>query len=527
MPFLKMNYLLTDTIRNAADRFPEKAAFRLGSDSLTYEELEYRANQVSSVLIEKGVRRGDRIGVFLKPSLETAAAIYGIMKAGGAYVPLDPNSPPGRIAFLLNDCGIKHLISDADQTDALQNVLKEDTPLESIIGIDEELPIQTISREEVSQMPKGDAARLVLEDDLAYVMYTSGTTGVPKGIMHTHRSGLAYAKLSKKLYGVSSEDILGNHSPLHFDISTFGYFTMPLARGTTVIIPEAYKKFPASLSQLIEKENLTIWYSVPLALIQMLQRGILEKRNLENLRWILFGGEPFPAKHLRELMKLLPQAEFSNVYGPAEVNQCTFYNLPEMPEADSPVPLGQAWENTEIIVADENDGEVGKGEVGELLVRTATMMKGYWGQPELTEKAFYKRERIFGCEEIFYRTGDLVRENSNGDLMFMGRRDRQIKFRGYRVELNEIESVLTAHTNVDEAAVYTFKNEADELVIAASVVLKNGSEIKEKALHSHTEKHLPSYATLNKIIFSKDLPRTAAGKIDHRELEKQAKEKFL
>ena len=260
---------------------------------------------MASMLNELGVKRGDRVGVFLESCLESAISVYGIMSVGSVFVPLDPNAPPSRIAYVINDCGIRHIICGKKQSRSLKIVLEENISLEVVIGIDEKLPVKTVSWEEIDRIsPSQTVSVRMLEDDLAYIMYTSGTTGTPKGIMHSHRSGLAYAKLSRDLYDVRPSDILGNHSPLHFDISTMGYFTMPLAGGTTVLIPESHKLFPASLSQMIEKERLTIWYSVPLALIHLLQRGVLEDREIDSLRWVLFGGEPFPAKHLRSLMKL-------------------------------------------------------------------------------------------------------------------------------------------------------------------------------------------------------------------------------
>ncbi len=487
--------------------------------------MEHQANQLASVLIEQGVQIGDRVGVFLKPSLETAIAIYGIMSAGAAYVPLDTSSPPSRIAYVIKDCGINHLISNSSQKDSLQKVLQENVAIKNVIGVDNDLSVQTISWNKVFQTSAQKVDIQLRDNALAYIMYTSGTTGVPKGIMHTHYSGLSYAKLSKQLYKISPEDRLGNHSPLHFDISTMGYFTIPLAGATTTIVPESYTFFPASLSQLIEKEKLTIWYSVPLALIQMLQRGALNKRNLSSLRWILFGGEPFPTKHLRELMNLLPETICSNVYGPAEVNQCTFYNMSKPPELDSPIPLGKAWDDTKLIIVDENDCEISNGEIGELLVQTPTLMKGYWSQSKLTKKSLYKKETALGFKEVFYRTGDLVKEISNGDLMFMGRKDRQIKLRGYRVELNEIEVILTTHKHVDEAAAYTFRNETDEIQIAATIVLKTGFDVEERSLLEHIKQHLPPYVVLDKILFSQNLPRTSAGKINHKKLEKLINER--
>ena len=298
-----------------------------------------------------------------------------------------------------------------------------------------------------------------------------------------------------------------------------GYFTMPLAGGTTVLIPESHKLFPASLSQLLEKERITIWYSVPLALVQLLQKGVLEERKMDSLRWVLFGGEPFPAKHLRSLMKLWDKAVFSNVYGPAEVNQCTYFHLSEFPENDAAIPLGLVWNNTEVLIVDNNDLEVRDGDIGQLMVRTATMMKGYWGKPELTQKAFYRREKFLNAEEIFYRTGDLVWRNSDGQLMFAGRKDRQIKTRGYRVELDEIESLLISHPYIIETAVYSIKNEEDQSVEAIVVLRDSGIETEEN-IKKFLAGKLPAYAVPRRISFSDKIPRTSAGKIDYKELTK-------
>jgi len=285
------------------------------------------------------------------------------------------------------------------------------------------------------------------------------------------------------------------------------------------LVPESHKSFPVSLSQLMEKEKLSIWYSVPLALIQMLQRGVLQDRKLDSLRWVLFGGEPFPAKHLRSLMQLWDKATFSNVYGPAEVNQCTYFHLSQLPNEDEPIPLGHVWNNTEVLIVDENDVEVIDGDIGELLVRSATMMKGYWGNLELTQKAFYKRENFSNVKERFYRTGDLVWRNEEGQLMFVGRKDRQIKIRGYRIELDEIESVLISQSNIIETAVYYSKNDED-LSIEAIVVLGGPGQETAENIKKFLAGKLPAYAVPRRIYFSDKIPRTSAGKIDYKELKK-------
>jgi amino acid adenylation domain-containing protein len=485
--------------------------------------------QLSRLLNESGVRRGDRVGVYLNRSLETAAAIYGIMNAGAAYVPLDPGAPPQRTRFLIEDCGIRHVVTNPSQRRGLQAVISEKTSLRSIIGLKENWPVTTVSWEEVAQFPATIFLVKTLDQDLAYVMYTSGSTGLPKGIMHTHYSGLAYAKLTAATYGLHASDVIGNHAPLHFDISTLGYFTAPFVGATTVIVPDAHTKMPASLSQLMEKERLTVWYSVPLALVQLLQRGVLEQRDLTSLRWVLYGGEPFPVKHLRALMLQWPQARFSNVYGPAEVNQCTFYHFEKPPEEDEPIPLGQVWDNTEMLILNENDEAAGVGETGELLIRSATMMQGYWNNPDLTEKAFFKKETTSGLPATYYRTGDLVQlaakpvSTSSANrleplLYFHGRKDRQIKTRGYRVELDEVAAVLLLHEAVAEAAVFPVENEDEGWLIEAAVILKNGLEADGEGLRQFTLEKLPLYAAPQKIHMATDFPRTSSGKVDYNRI---------
>ena len=219
----------------------------------------------------------------------------------------------------------------------------------------------------------------IVPDDLAYVMYTSGSTGVPKGLMHTHASGLAYAQLSVDLYSLTPSDRLANMAPLHFDISTLEYLAAPLAGARTVVVGEDVARFPASVTELMEKERITVWYSVPHAMVQMLHYGAVETRDLSQWRWMLLGGERIPVDHINAMMKLVPQIRVVNVYGPAEVNQCTHYELPRPYSTTSDtVPIGQPWADTEALVVDDALEPVATGETGELLIRTTTMMQGYW-----------------------------------------------------------------------------------------------------------------------------------------------------
>lgn len=514
-----MIYNLTHTIENSARLHPDRLAFCCGQDSLSYNELNVKTKQVATYLINAGVQKGDRIGIYMDRCIETAIAVYGIMKAGASYVPLDPSAPHSRTSFLVEDCEIKHLLTTKKQDKRILAIIDLQPNIKSIIGNTLSLAIPTISWKEIFEISITDYKPVkILESDLAYIMYTSGSTGTPKGIMHTHHSGLTFAKLSSQVYGLNFEDRVANHAPLHFDISTFGYFSAPLASATTVIIPDAYTKLPASLSTLMEKEKITIWYSVPLAIVQLLFNGVLEKRDLSSLRWVMYGGENFVPKYMTSLMKIWPDATFSNVYGPAEVNQCTYFHIENPPNSNDQIPIGKIWGNSTHKIIDANGAEVKKGSSGELIVRTATMMKGYWNNPKLTKKSIFKETIAPGIENVFYKTGDMVREDENDNLIFLGRNDRQIKIRGYRVELDEVESVLSRHNEVREVAVIINEKEDESKEIIAVVILKSGATETSESLIAYCRTSLPNYAAPGQIYFLSEFPRTSSGKIKRSEI---------
>ncbi len=514
-----MTYLLPHTILNAATRFPNREAFRCGGKSLTFNEIAIKVNQLAALLHEIGIQKGDRIGIYLNRSIETAIAIYGIMHAGGIYVPLDAKAPIKRTEFLIKDCGIKILITNNSQRRNVKKIVELDLTLDAIIGVKEAGEVPTFLWEKLEEQPtKFTPPFQILESDVAYMLYTSGSTGNPKGIMHTHASGLAYARLTAELYELKETDVFANHAPIYFDISTLAYFTAPLVGACAVIALDAHIALPASLSQFIEKEKITIWYSVPLALIQMIQQNVLEGKDTSALRWVLYAGEPFPPKYLRQLMTLWSHAKFSNIYGPTELNQCTFYNIPSPPLGDEGIPLGKVWGNTESIVLDENEEEIQIGE-GELVVRSATMMKGYWQQPDLTEQSFYRRKNNINTYDVFYRTGDLVRLDEKGILHFKGRKDYQVKIRGHRVELGSIEATMVAHDRVAEAAVFTTRQKEEVLQIEAAVILQPDIKLSIEELFLFLKEKLPIYAIPEKITIVESFPRTGSGKIKRTALK--------
>ncbi|WP_340106996.1 amino acid adenylation domain-containing protein [Rhodohalobacter sp. 8-1] len=511
-----MIYTISQILSQSAHRVPDNTAFQSGSESITFSEADQRTNQIAHFLINNDLKKGDRVGVFLNRNVKSALAVHGILKAGGVFVPIDMDAPVERIQFILDDCKIKHIISEESLANKLKPVLDSISTEVVILGV--HLPNTSHSFfkwESLNKVQNHLPDIKILGSDLAYIMYTSGTTGFPKGIMHTHYSGLSYAKLSKALYNISESDVVVNHSPLHFDMSTLGYFTAPLAGAKCIILGKQYSVFPASLSQLIEQEKITVWYSVPLVLQQLLERGDLHNRDFSSLRWILFGGEPFPVHQLNQFMDHCSNAHFSNVYGPAEVNQCTFYNQKGEEKKYESVPLGKVWNDTDHLILDENSVEVKKGDVGELMIHSSTMMVGYWNNQELTKKSILEIDSASGVKKKYYKTGDLVKEDKDGILHFMGRKDRQIKTRGYRVELNEIEETILRYDDAKQVACYSYKLKGVNEIFA-SVVLRSGALLDD--LEQKIQKSLPKYSIPKLILETQKLPRTSAGKVDYKKL---------
>ena len=514
-----MTFLIHHYLDTTAERHPQRPAARFLDESLDYAGLAGRSNQLAHTLVSQGVRRHDRVGIYMDKSIDTPVAMYGIMKTGAAYVPLDPAAPPERVAGLIRDCGIRHLVSAPSKLRGLRALGRTDCKLDCVIGVpqQEELRFPGIAWHEIGAAPAGrPPLQRINESDLAYIIYTSGSTGQPKGIMHTHHSCLSFARWAVAEYRLHAGDRLSNHAPLHFDLSIFDYFAAIVAGAATVIIPEEYTKLPASYSKLLEEQAVSVLFTVPFALIQMLLRGSLEERDLGALRWAIFGGEPFPPVYLRDLMAKLAHVRFDNMYGPAEVNGCTHFTVGDVDGAA--IPIGPVADIAEALVVDETDTPVAAGTVGELLVRTPTMMRGYWNQNDLTDRVFLQRANRTGHEERFFRTGDLVQELEDGVLRFVGRKDRQVKVRGYRIELDEIELALTSIDEVEEAAVYVVDDSEGSHELHAQVTLQGVAGAEPAGIAKQLKNRLPWYAVPASVSIAAEFPRTRTGKIDKRSI---------
>jgi acyl-coenzyme A synthetase/AMP-(fatty) acid ligase len=313
------------------------------------------------------------------------------------------------------------------------------------------------------------------------------------------------------------EDRFSSHAPFHFDLSILDIY-VPLKHGSIlVLIPETTGKEPLALAELIAEQKLTVWYSTPSILNLLNQYGKLELQDFSSLRLVLFAGEVFPIAHLRTLRRRIPVPKYFNLYGPTETNVCTFYELPP-PSADDrkdPYPIGKVCPHYRALITDAEGNEVETGKEGELLISGDGVMQGYWNLPENNRRAFLD----LGERGTYYRTGDLVAELPDGNLRFIGRKDRMVKKRGYRVELGEIESCLNRHPDIREAATVALEDERDGVKVIAHVVPREGERMSIIELKSFCSKHLPLYFVPDLFKFHAGLPKTSTDKIDYQRLK--------
>lgn len=525
-----MPQLLNRLIDDAALRTPGAPAVRCDDETLTYEQLARRANGLARVLVETGLSRGGRVAVWLGRGVHVPVSFYGVLAAGGTLVPIDPKSPVEQAVRIMRATGATHLVSEPERRAAVGKVLAACPDVTHVIGLaaDEALPVPCVAwttvLEQASDRPPDVP---VIELDPAYILHTSGSTGVPKLILHTHHSATSFVEWAVSTYALRSDDRLTNHSSHHTCFATFDYYAAARAGATTVILTPAVLMMPGSLSALLERERVSVWYSVPAALVQLSLRGDLEARDLRALRWVLFAGETFPGKHLRRIRQQLPGARFSHVYGSTEVNVCTYYHLPETGDHGGPLPIGRACATARTLVADAALQPVPDGEVGELYVRGSTVMTGYWGDPERNRQVLVRRPAGGGLDEVYFKTGDRARVLADGNLAFVARADRQVKVRGHRVELEEVEAALLSLGSVEEAAVFTVPDGEGSAELRAAVVAGGDVPPPEREMLADLRKVLPPYALPAAIAVVAAMPRTPTGKVDLRALGGEATERTV
>ncbi|MBM2817369.1 MAG: D-alanine--poly(phosphoribitol) ligase [Ignavibacteria bacterium] len=518
-----MIFLLQHLLEETAKKLPDKKAVVCLDQSITYGELNIISNKLGHVFRNNDVQKGDRVGIYMDKSIYSVISIHGILKAGCTYVPIDPKAPALRLDYIIKNCGIKCLITSSKKVENIDQIFHEKSPVKVIIFVDEaaeikkRYPAKIIYFKEVvdykdNSPPENDSNWM----DLAYILYTSGSTGNPKGVMISHLNALTFINWAYNTFKISQKDVLANHAPLHFDLSIFDLFVGLKSGATISLVPEAFSYFPFRLSEWIHANQITVWYSVPSILSMLLLHGKLERFTFENLRLILFAGEVFPVKYLRNLMQAIPHAQYYNLYGPTETNVITFYQVTNLaPDQIKPIPIGKPCANMAVFALDEQgDIVTTPGMEGDLYARGSCVAQGYWADSEKTNKAFITNFKQPMFEEKMYKTGDRVMLDENGNYLFLGRRDHMIKSRGYRIELGEIEAVLYNHPKIKEVAVIAISDEEIGNRIKAFVSLRDNETFEVSEIQKYCAKYLTKYMIPESFEFRNSLPKTSTGKVD-------------
>ncbi|HAT3848741.1 TPA: amino acid adenylation domain-containing protein [Serratia marcescens] len=482
-------------------RTPHATALVSGAESLSYAQLNARANRLAHALIARGVGPDSRVAVCAERGLNMVTALFGILKAGGAYVPLDPAYPGERLQYILQDADPVLLLADAAGRAALGE------PVTPQLALEAALP-ETLSAE--NPAPRAQASHL------AYVIYTSGSTGKPKGAMNEHRGVVNRLVWMQEAYGLTAADTVLQKTPFGFDVSVWEFF-WPLMVGARLVMakPEGHKD-PDYLSRAIEQYGVTTLHFVPSMLQSFLADGQAATRCGQVVR-VMCSGEALPAALVAEFYRRLPQAELHNLYGPTEAAvDVTAWHCSREVERVS-VPIGRPIANTRIYLLDERGQPVPLGAVGELYIGGVQVARGYLNRPELTAERFLSDP--FAPGGRMYRTGDVARYLANGDIEYLGRNDQQVKIRGFRIECGEIEAALATHPAVREAVVDARAVGDDKRLVAWVVPAADvAEETLAGALRQHVSAALPDYMVPSAWVVVAALPLSPNGKLDRRAL---------
>lgn len=481
-----------------AQRTPGALAVQFGERSLSYAELDRRANQLAQLLQKQGVRRESLVGLCVERSLEMVVALLGILKAGGAYVPLDPAYPRDRIQHVLEDAHVQFLITQKELLKQLPSTTSK------LICLDPDW--QALEGEsDVAVTAEVDAG------NLAYVIYTSGSTGKPKGVQLEHRSVVNFLCSMQREPGFSQSDILVAVTTLSFDIAGLEMYLPLVTGGRVVIAPREATYDGRLLSALIERSKATVMQATPATWRVLFESGWPGKGDLK----VLVGGEALPAELARELMQRCGQVW--NMYGPTETTIWSSVYKVQGDEARI-LPIGRPIANTSFYILDQDRQPVAVGSEGELYIGGEGLARGYFERPELTSEKFVSDPFSDRPQARMYRSGDLVRSREDGNVEYLGRLDHQIKIRGFRIELGEIEAVLDQHSDVLRSVVVAHEESSGDKRLIAYVVVNTESEASAAQLREHARKQLPDYMIPAAIVQLATLPLTPNGKVDRKAL---------
>ena len=493
---------ITDYLDLSAASFPHKIAFADDRREMSFEVLRHEAYQVASALAGNQFFRRP-IAIFMDKQPECVSAMMGVAYSGNYYTVLDVHMPVPRIEKIIDTLKPAAIITVSERAEAARNFVGK-----AALLIYEELIDHPADEELVNT-----AKNRIISSDVLYVLFTSGSTGTPKGVIISHRAVIEYSEWLSEHFPLDENTVFGNQTPFYFVMSGLDIFQTIRNGCTTWIIPRMAFMFPGMLLEYLMEHKINTLYWVPSALCLVANLGALSEIRLPELRLVMFGGEVMPTKQLNMWRAEYPNVMFVNQYGPTEMTDiCAYYIVDrDIPDTEA-IPIGKASEHMEILLLGEDDRPVSKGEIGELCGRGPSLAYGYYNDPERTASAFVQNPLKQEFPEKIYSTGDLVRINEHGEMVFVSRKDFQIKHMGHRIELGEIEAAASSLEGIDRSCCL-YDNERSKIVLFYT------GTITETEIKNRLRALIPEYMIPNKTIRLDSMPMNLTGKIDRAGLK--------
>lgn len=504
-----MKNSVTYWLDETADRFPDKIAFADEEKCYTYAEVRKKALSIAYHIKEHQTRGGVPVAVYMDKSADMLVSYLGIAYSGNFYSPIATDMPVSRIEKIVTSLQPKLLICSPKQ----QEDIKERRIHNEILCFED------ISKDDVNEKEILSYTERIVDTDLLYVLFTSGSTGDPKGVAITHRGVLDYIDWVTDTFAITEHDSFGNQAPFYFDNSILDIYSAVKTGASLYIIPEHLFAQPVKLLEYLREKSITTIFWVPSALIMVSKLKAFRNVDLsKTLKRVLFCGEVMPNKQLNIWRKYLPDLMYANLYGPTEITDaCTFYIVDREFADEEPLPIGFPMKNTDIIVLREDDTPVEGEECGELCVRGTSLAVGYYNNEEKTKEAFVQNPLNRMYPEIIYRTGDIVHYNERGELIYVCRKDFQIKHMGHRIELGEIETAVSSLAEVDNCCcLYDDKRQKIVLFVESA-----NTGIDKHYIADAVRQLIPDYMIPGKVVRVDRMPYNQNGKIDRGVLKKE------
>ena len=498
---------ILEYLEHSVSRRPEKTACADTDTSMTWRQLREASARIGSLLLKHRLTHRP-VAVYMEKTPACLATMLGTVYGGDFYTVIDTKMPWDRIRKIFSVLKPAAIITDRDHEETVREALASERKDSPKILLYEKAMYVPEDREGLAKI-----RRKAVDTDLVYTLFTSGSTGMPKGVAVSHRNVMAYAEWVKTTFDINEATVFGSQTPFYFSMSVTDIYATIRTGAQLHVIPKSYFSFPALLIRYLNERQVNTIYWVPSALSIVANLKVLDFMMAEHIEKVLFAGEVMPAKQLNYWRSKYPNALFANLFGPTETTDiCTYYIVDREIKDTESVPIGIACDNCDSFVVTEDGRLAGIGEEGELYARGSFLAMGYYNDPDKTAAAFVQNPLQSHYPERVYKTGDLVRWNERGELIYLSRRDFQIKHMGYRIELGEIEAAATAQPGVD-VSVCLYDQAADQLIL-----IYVGAKAEQETVRQALQAALPAYMLPAKVIQAKTIPYNQNGKTDRKAL---------